>query len=717
MLPASLRKKLAGKQYTPPPPFVFADTPWLGAPHDGYGLVSFKDYEGIRVSASERSNPQIRAAMLQAHLTFGLLEAVIESKVPESALLRTITTNNGNEDANSSAPRTVMTSTNIISLLSDWRSRIRALGTSEQAYQWAARVQTVLRQARQLLQIEVLRPQLSTFRAANLDAHQYAQIMIQIGSLAEMLVSSSYAFPADSPRQGFSWSFILTPHRAIKDNMLLRGWCPFTIEILSETVKTLAYASICEPVVRGSSIGHRQCSQTTCVVNNISNPDGYQSKHVEPSCTCQKLAVGEGVIELLSAEQVPVIVTDTGTANGRLGAAKASSAPYVAISHVWADGLGSTAEVGLPACQINRLDTMVRKILPSGTFWIDSLCVPELKAMRKRAIGLMAQTYRDAVAVLVLDSTILSSSLSVPRELKLLRILSSGWMQRLWTLQEGILAKEIFFAFADGQATLAELIPSGDELFNGLASDLASEMFRLQKHKEHNLNISDVSRALRWRTTSKLGDETLAIAGLLKIDAFTLAGLPAEKRMTTFLLGIRQLPYNIIFLSGPKLDEPFFHWAPKSFMRAAETSLSFGFGEVICTPTGLLAEYAVIHFSDTTVDNRAQWFIRDSTRNRIYKVIDMYLGDKAEMIGVPAAYCCNIVLLIEVPRAYQMTFCAAVSGRRSESSVDLEGEDPRIICDFQKRMLVQHISEDEFGREALPLLVEGKSGRMRVKIV
>ncbi|KAA8647223.1 hypothetical protein EYZ11_008656 [Aspergillus tanneri] len=648
--------------------------------------------------------------MLQALLTFGLVEAVTEAKVAESTLLRTVTSSE-----NPKKTRIVITSTNIPALLDNWRSRIRALGDSDQARQWASRVQTALKQALALLEIEVMHPRLSVFRTARLDECDYAQVLMQIGSLAEMLVSSSYVFPVKTPRQGFSWTFLLTPHRVIRDDMLLKGWCPFTIKMLSQTVKMLAYASVCPPVVRESSRGHGQCSGKGCVVNNISDPGNYEPRHVVGRCVCEKLAAGDKVINLLLKGKVPVIERNPATQN-RLCAVDAASTNYVAISHVWADGLGSTAEVGIPSCQIDRLMSMTQKIVPSGTFWLDSLCVPERKDMRKKAIGLMAQTYRNAAAVLVLDLAIQSTSLSMPRELKLLRILSSGWMQRLWTLQEGILANEVIFALTDGLVTLAELIPSGQDLFNGVVADLASEVFRLQKYKQRVLTISDISAALRWRMTSKSEDEVLAISGLLNVDAYTLAGLSAEKRMSTFLLEVRQLPYNIIFLSGAKLNEPAFHWAPTTFMRAVETTLSFGLGQVICTATGLLAEYPAIYFPSTTVDSQPNWFIRDSANERIYKLIDLYLGKDAEVIGVPSSYRCNVVLLLEVPGSYQTTYGAAVWGN-SEPSADVEDEENRIVCEFQKRIVFQHITESELDGETSPLIVQGKFRRMKVKII
>ncbi|KAL3481919.1 hypothetical protein BJX99DRAFT_269419 [Aspergillus californicus] len=694
------------------PSFIFADTPWLGAAHDGYPLVPLSDYKAVRLPSNTEStnSPQSQAAMLQAWLTFGLLEAVTEAKVAESTLLRTVTTNE-----NPKQTRIVLTSTNVPMLLDNWRSRIEALGESDQAHQWASRVQTALKQARHMLELDVTHP-MSALWTAGLDERDHAQILMQIGSLAEMFVWSSYVFPRNAPRQGFSWSFLLAPHRVIKDDMLLRGWCPFTMNMLSDSVSMLAYASVCQPVVRESSSGHGQCSGKACVVNNISDPGNYEPRHVEGTCVCESLAAGNEVIMLLSEGKVPVIKRKPATQN-RLCSADAASTKYVAISHVWADGLGSTAEVGIPSCQIDRLMTMTRTIVPDGTFWLDSLCVPGYKSMRRRAIGLMAQTYRNAAAVLVLDSAIQSTSLSMPRELKLLRILCSGWMQRLWTLQEGVLANEVIFAFTDGLVPLRELVPGGKDLLrNGVVANLASELFRLLKYKGRALTLSDISSALRWRTTSKPEDETLAISGLLNVDASTLAGLSAEKRMSTFLLQVRQLPYNIIFLPGSKLNEPAFHWAPRTLMGANGIGLSFSSGQAVCTATGLLAEYPAIYFPNTTVDSQSTWFIRDIAKKRVYKVVDLYLGTDATAIGVPTSYCCNIVLLREAPGPYQMTYGATVWGR-SEASVDVENEEDRIACGFQKRIIFRHITEGELHRATSPLVVEGKSGRMRVKIV
>ena len=80
----------------------------------------------------------------------------------------------------------------------------------------------------------------------------------------------------------------------------------------------------------------------------------------------------DGVRGMLEKEEVPVVVLE----GGQLAVKGASEGPYVAISHVWADGLGSTTEEGLPRCQVERLSKLASQLLPGGGFRQDGPCVP-----------------------------------------------------------------------------------------------------------------------------------------------------------------------------------------------------------------------------------------------------------------------------------------------------------------------------------------------------
>ena len=73
-------------------------------------------------------------------------------------------------------------------------------------------------------------------------------------------------------------------------------------------------------------------------------------------------------------------------------------------------------------------------------FSIDTLCVPSKGEFRRVVMSRMRKTYGNAWKVLVLDSELEVASMDTIPEECLMRITCSGWMRRLWTLQEGALA-------------------------------------------------------------------------------------------------------------------------------------------------------------------------------------------------------------------------------------------------------------------------------------
>ncbi len=413
-------------------------------------------------------------------------------------------------------------------------------------------------------------------------------------------------------------------------------------------------------------------------------------KHVIGTCNCDRYKLSlENVICSLSVGKIPVIQYPL--AHEELLSCDSIRMPYVPISHVWADGLRSTTEEGLPACQIRRLGTLIRQLTQDGAFWIDALYIPAVKDMRKRAIGLMAKTYNEAEVVPVIYADITSTtSVSAPRAEKLLHLLSSRWMQRLWILEEGILAQKLVFEFSNVLVALEELLLMEEEMFNPVLVDLSAELFRLIKHqfRPGSFDISDAIHALCWQTTSRESDETLAVSGLLNLDAFELVNLPPDQRMQTFLLHIQNLHRDIIFLSGVKLNKEGFRWAPRTLIRHLPSSLGFGEYKVLCTSTGLMAEYYAIYFLETVIDGEHEWCIRDLSKQRFYKVIDQWLGPDAMEAGYAASYSCSVILLRELPEVSEITSCAMVLVQGLVPREGPEDEGDRLLCEFKKRLLL-----------------------------
>ncbi|KAG0616069.1 hypothetical protein M758_5G087600 [Ceratodon purpureus] len=707
-------------------PLYFQDTPWLGGKHDGYPLVPFAEYLRIRDKVSPHS--RIRdVAELQCKLTFGLLEAVMEVKIAETELLR----------VDSSSGKQVLTSENLTTLFQAWRDRIRQCRDRdlEACRKWASRVETTLIQTMTILRTEVSKLRNSTFLLAGLEQEVVADILIQIGSVAEAVGCSNQAFPDLFPKPiGLSFMFILAlvSWQNKTGRMFANGWCPFTVRILSESASMLGYARTCKcPDVRLSE-GHEKCTTKICMISTRDTSKDAP-KHDGGSCNCDNYKpLLEDVVGFLKDWKIPVVHCPP--PHDVLSVSDSRHTPFVAISHVWADGLRGTTEKGLPACQIKRLAKMASKILgdPGGAFWVDTLCIPEIDDLRDRAIGLMAQTYKDARAVLVIDSSLREISSSAPREDKLLYVLSTQWMQRLWTFQEAALARRLYFEFSDGKLVhLDELLwkSPGDPLTeqescNPVLMSLAKEIYRRTGTKVYNrigFRISDVAFNLRWRTASKESDETLAVSGLLNLDAYKLAATrDSEERMKDFLLRIEKLPTGIIFLSGTKLDKEGFRWAPKSFMRRAVAELS-GPYDAICTPTGLEAEYDAI-IQDTVVDGEiSEWYIRRTHPNSSKECIFRVTVPESRFVST--SYSCNTILFVSnlPPEGLGGTVGAGVlvdPDLVSREASDGGNGGDRILCEFKRPLFLTNITETELSNLEKPLpMVCAKLVRRKVKVV
>ena len=628
----------------------------------------------------------------------------METKLSESILL-------SNKDG-----YTVLVDDHLPNLLADWRYRIRQLARTDinKCRQWAERAEETLSFANRLLFLEVTQPGLSRFRQDHIPQDSHFSILLAIAAIGEALTSSKRMFPY-MPRQSLSWSFIDGVANLHQKDMIRSGWCPFVTRVVgSSGICALGYASTKSPFVRDGSDGHAKCSTAACVIDNI-DTSTYRSRHVVPSCECPFIKPPlEAVLQALQLGEIPVVRYSS--MKNELSVLRASEISYVAISHVWADGLGSTTEGGLPTCQIRDLSKKVKQIPSSdtGAFWMDSLCVPEKRELRKRAIGLMAKTYRDASATLVLDSGIRHCSVSAPLEEKLLFILSCGWMHRLWTLQEGLLARCLVFAFADGLKNIDDLIPVGEDITDCLLTDLSSEIFRLTKYQRSlrmdsgEFGIGDIVRSLVWRTTSRAEDETLAIAGLMNVDARELINLPPHERMRTFLLRVEKFPPSIILMSMPKLKVPGFFWAPQALMQKGGSFMAIsGKYDAICTPNGLLAEYAAVYFRPKSVRNDVQWFLFDASKNCYYKA----------RVPIPdnpgSEYSCNALLMMKLPRPLELVVCAAVL----IAGADAKEQGNRMVCEYKQRLFLEEVPQFKIREENPEDVVTAKSGRMLTRVV
>ncbi len=306
----------------------------------------------VRGAPAPSSDPIVYAGLHQSLYTFGLLESVMEVKILESTLLRQDTEG-----------KVVMTDRYLPDLLQNWRHRIRQSDRSCQR-QWADRVQITLQQMYDRLQIEIIHPGSSVFLKSGHSIEEIASIFWLIACIAEAVTVLRRVFSgAQTQNIPFSWTFLLPPgFDHMTKIMLSNGWCPFTIGILADDMCALSYAITRKPYIRDAVEGHHKCTMTSCVVNTI-DISSYSNRHAMEGCTCAYSKPSlERVVDSLENRKIPVV--HQLEPNGGLSSSDGSKTPYIAISHVWADGLGSTTEVGLPTCQINRLASITRRLIP-----------------------------------------------------------------------------------------------------------------------------------------------------------------------------------------------------------------------------------------------------------------------------------------------------------------------------------------------------------------
>ncbi|KAJ6103503.1 hypothetical protein N7486_005930 [Penicillium sp. IBT 16267x] len=326
----------------------------------------------------------------------------------------------------------------------------------------------------------------------------------------------------------------------------------------------------------------------------------------------------ETVKVLLQEGKIPVI---SFTEEGGLTVLPHDSRPYIAISHVCVEGMGSTCERGLPECQIKFIkdsavlaDSYIKAesvdgyesgiIIPDDSvpFWIDSLCVPGQRDLRRKAISLMAHTYASATAVVAVNGALLNMSISMPLEQQLFTLYFSKWVRKLWILQEAMLSRKLFLCLSDAIVDVLSLfemenrlhIPVFHELYRWVKKLLGVPVAR-SKGEQQKLPLVNLVLHLAHRSSSKPEDEILAIAGLLGLDVSEYISLDPDERMVKFLMEHNQMKVwsGILFLEGPKMLIEGFAWAPRTFMTRilSDTALRNVYdGECVISDEGLVAK-------------------------------------------------------------------------------------------------------------------------------
>lgn len=443
-------------------------------------------------------------------------------------------------------------------------------------------------------------------------------------------------------------SFWETPWNA----MISKGCCQSEVQLTRFRLPgpTFVLASFFERPYMSRS--HHKCTKLECVAAQIDTTK-YETQHVSSDCDCSfvKVAAHE-LANSLSLGRIPRIRIEVrGAASDNIRTSVVDEGPYVAISHVWSHGLGNQYSNSLPNCQLRRskrhIDTLRHSLAHDCPLdiWIDTLCIPvqpQFKDSRHLAIQKLFRTFDDALAILVIDIELYTSSMQASFLEIGLRILFSAWQRRLWTLLEGVQGitngrSKLHFQFLKGTIEYRDFmeIPKVDptnlylckKLCRALESALPSFISIANRLDKIFYRLYEVSHGIKGRTTSRPTDEALCIALLIGLPAANiLSKSSAPERMKELYLLIKYFPARIIFSwtllptkhhDGSWMNEiPGFGWAKRSIMTGLE-SLSGGLESedrwATCRDDGLHRTYFGFVFSDIREAARLTIFIRDTS--------------------------------------------------------------------------------------------------------
>ena len=408
----------------------------------------------------------------------------------------------------------------------------------------------------------------------------------------------------------------------LRERLRTKGWCQSRAQELETTYgPSIAYflTTLTWP---GLFMKHARYSEEICLADQV-DLTKYKTKHFHEDCDCPFDGPdSESLLRIVNAENIPLIKITFTLAQPpgpmieicSFDPTSESVPRYTAISHVWIDGLGNPTSNSLPLCQFLNL-----MFLGSETdfdhertfLWIDTLCVPIDRKAKKIAIRSMRHVYKRADKVLVLDSSLMNvkwqdavinakrssptweerrqDMVYVKSIETMARLCCSGWMRRLWTLQEAALGgSNLYLRFEDfSKFLLFDMKPIFDSELQTSSADhdryegIGYPLFKQYAVLEACATQPDLSDRLACiimsvstRSTSKYGDEAICLATLMGLDLKTIVDAPDEERMCLLLKMLEALPTGIAFSEGPRMRRRGLGWAPTSLLESDVVALS-----------------------------------------------------------------------------------------------------------------------------------------------
>ena len=194
------------------------------------------------------------------------------------------------------------------------------------------------------------------------------------------------------------------------------------------------------------------------------------------------------------------------------------------------------------------------------------LCLPKERPQRDLAIGQMTRVYAGAHQVVVLDRGLQSVRPDAHEEEILANVVSSSWMSRCWTFQEGRLARHLLMNIeqslrdpfvvynqAAWEAAMFEFWMAEWNDLMQLRREMASALYVIRPLKDDSIRSKqlqtfvDVWNELTNRTTSRPEDEITILTLMLDLSVNEVKSIPTtDMRLKAILRTQRQLPLSFL---------------------------------------------------------------------------------------------------------------------------------------------------------------------------
>ena len=521
----------------------------------------------------------------QRWLFFGLIHEILGDRYRPEDLISTIETEDGEIS--------IVSTSGLVETLDKWIADIHAGFVSPQhTYEHIA---------------ECLRLAFATIHGAGSDFDP--RIKISLASLGELFtLAANTAFIASEKNKCPTTFSRLIDYSYWESSMLSSGWCPSQRKMYAEDttcLQTLHFLTLLGQPASGEF--HQRCNDKQCLAYQNDLPT-YQTKHIT-GCDCEQFSIDTTrLTEILESGSLPLLRIQKGDRLNELSVElvpSKSTSPYIALSHVWADGLGNPYQNALPRCQLDFLHQTINSyyaiVNPHAVqeilLWCDTLCCPvEPGKAKNMALAQMKITYLKATRVLVLDASIRTYDFkTMDADEACIRILNSGWTRRLWTLQEGALPAKnhrLSFLFKDQVVNIQKLTHKMFQILEssvgrrGLASNIVIRITNFapisyEFEGDRREDLGTIEAGLQHRSVSVPSDEPLLIANLLDLDVAGILDGPCPlascvnlgcdhsriHRMWLLMpTAFRGIPRNILLRVGPRLSEPGFRWAPSTLL-------------------------------------------------------------------------------------------------------------------------------------------------------